>query len=262
MFGILKTKKDGVAPASVGVSQPKKAQSSEEVFQTALADFRRSVEITRDVRFQANLRLGQRQRGSAYIVSLLSLYVIFLSLLPNIFELDVFQTQLLLSFSIVLSVFVIFTSLIDGAQNFYHQGELLHQCARKLATIYHESKLIDYDKDPVGANATLKSLQDRYRHALDECPINHDNMDFFEEMATKPYLFTKYYNPKLKLTFVIWNKVKSTVMRRSWMIMHLAAFASITLATYVFVIQDAERRTDGGLLAEPLSVTLAPTAPS
>src|SRR5580692_570153 len=111
-------------------------------------DFRRSVEITRDVRFQANLRLVRRQRASSYIVSLLSLYVIGLSLIPNILSLQPYQSQILLACSIVLSVFVIFTSLIDGSQNFYHQRELLHQCARKIANINHRLKNIDVGADP------------------------------------------------------------------------------------------------------------------
>src|ERR1700761_1803612 len=91
-----------------------------DVLKDSLRDFKRSVEITRDVRFQANLRLSRRQKGSSYIVAMLSLYVIALSLLPNILYLDMAQTQVLLACSIVLSVFVIFTSLIDGAQNFFH----------------------------------------------------------------------------------------------------------------------------------------------
>ena len=97
-----------------------------DVLHAALKDFKRSVEITRDVRFQANLRLASRQRNSSYMISLLSLFVIALSLLPNIITLEQYQSQILLACSIVLSVFVIFTSLIDGSQNFYHQGELLH----------------------------------------------------------------------------------------------------------------------------------------
>lgn len=119
-----------------------------QLVQDAIDDFKRSVEITRDVRFQANLRLARRQRASSYIVSMLSLYVIGLSLIPNILTLAPYQNQILLGCSIILSVFVIFTSLIDGSQNFYHQGELLHQCARKVASLNHKLKNIDVDKDP------------------------------------------------------------------------------------------------------------------
>ena len=131
------------------------------------------------------MRLSRRQRGSSYIVALLSLYVIALSLLPNILDLKPFQNQILLACSVVLSVFVIFTSLIDGAQNFYHQGELLHQCARKIATIHHELKNIDIVNDRVKAEARLIECQAEYRQALDECPINHDNVDYLREMGWK-----------------------------------------------------------------------------
>jgi K+-sensing histidine kinase KdpD len=149
------------------------------VLECALRDFKRSVEITRDVRFQANLRLSARQRLSAYVVSTLSLFVIALSLIPNIIELKVFQSQILLGCSVVLSVFVIFTSLIDSAQNFFHQGELLHQCARKIATINHELKNIDIAKDPSVAAQALIALEKQYQLALDECPINHENVDYY-----------------------------------------------------------------------------------
>jgi hypothetical protein len=116
---------------------------SQDVLKIALEDFRRSVEITRDVRFQANLRLSRRQRASSYLVSMLSLLVISLSLIPNIYDIQHYQAQLLLGCSIILSVFVIFTSLLDGSQNFYHQGELLHQCARRVAAVNHALKNID-----------------------------------------------------------------------------------------------------------------------
>src|SRR5260370_23292989 len=110
------------------------------IIEEALRDFKRSVEITRDVRFQANLRLGKRQVASSYIISILSLYVISLSLVPNILLLKPYQNQILLACSIVLSVFIIFTSLLDSSQNFFHKGELLHSCARKVATINHQLK--------------------------------------------------------------------------------------------------------------------------
>src|SRR3954471_10619540 len=157
------------------------------VLEHALRDFKRSVEITRDVRFQANLRLSARQGLSAYFVSTLSLFVITLSLIPNILDLKPFQSQILLACSVVLSVFVIFTSLIDSAQNFFHQGELLHQCARKIATIHHDLKNIDIDQDSDRARNELKELEKRYQLALDECPINHENVDYYKEIVNKPH---------------------------------------------------------------------------
>jgi SMODS and SLOG-associating 2TM effector domain family 5 len=209
------------------------------VLETALADFKRSAEITRDVRFQANLRLSGRQRGSAYIVSLLSLYVISLSLIPNIVELKPFQSQILLGCSIVLSVFVIFTSLIDGAQNFFHQGELLHQCARKIATVHHALKTIDVFADPAIAKGQLEALQKTYQAALDECPINHENVDFYKEVASKPHLFPQQYNSWIPQTAISFGyKLLYWTLGKLWMAPHVTAFLVISLVVYFSIFLD------------------------
>lgn len=210
-----------------------------QVLKEAIKDFKRSVEITRDVRFQANLRLAGRQRASAYIVSFLSLYVIALSLVPNILDLKPFQTQILLACSIVFSVFVIFTSLIDGAQNFYHQGELLHQCARKIATVHHDLKNIDVDVNVDDARKEFSKLQKDYARALDECPINHANVDFYHEKVRKPYLFQENYPWRWKTPHRCWFWTRAFISGNFWIIPHVAALVVISIIVYVFVIQAA-----------------------
>lgn len=206
------------------------------VLETALREFKRSVEITRDVRFQANLRLAVRQRVSSYMVSFLSLYVIGLSLIPNILPLQQYQNQILLSSSIILSVFVIFTSLIDGAQNFYHQGELLHQCARKVATVYHKLKNIDPSANAEEAKSQLESLQAEYRTALDDCPINHANVDFIREMARKPHLFPVDYGSDKHGLKRFWYRCYAVVGPHTWMSLHLVAILVVSFVVYRFVL--------------------------
>ncbi|WJS99303.1 SLATT domain-containing protein [Novosphingobium humi] len=208
-----------------------------ELFKVALKDFQRSVEITRDVRFQANLRLMRRQERSAYMVSFLSLYVIALSLLPNVIEIDPHKNQLLLACSVILSVFVIFTSLIDGSQNFYHQGELLHRCARQVATVYHELKNIQAEKDLDAAWHDLRKLQSEYRHALDECPVNHANCDFSGQKARKPHLFPIDYGKNFHFLKRAWFYLHSWLGPNMWMWMHLAAIGAISVIVYIYVLK-------------------------
>lgn len=210
--------------------------SNKEILDIAVDDFKRSVEITRDVRFQANLRLGRRQRASSYMVSILSLYVISLSLIPNIYDLNKVQGQLLLACSVVLSAFIIFTSLIDGAQNFYHQGELLHQCARRVATIHHELKTIKVDEEASLIEKKLKELQEKYQKALDECPINHDNVDFYREIARKPHLFPVQYRFKYKLPVSLFYLFMGVVLEYSWIFFHIIAFIVVSLLVYMKVL--------------------------
>ncbi|QYO64788.1 SLATT domain-containing protein [Leptolyngbya sp. 7M] len=209
-----------------------------DVLHTALKDFKRSVEITRDVRFQANLRLAARQRNSSYLISLLSLFVIALSLLPNIIALQSYQSQILLACSVVLSAFIIFTSLIDGSQNFYHQGELLHQCARKVATVHHELKNIDPENDYDNAKKRLTELQEQYRQALDECPINHENVDFIKEQSYKPHHFPNNFakNHWIKLGQIQFKKLQAFIMAHLWMGLHLIALIGVCLIVYRFVL--------------------------
>ncbi|MBA2933048.1 SLATT domain-containing protein [Sphingomonas sp. CGMCC 1.13654] len=155
---------------------------------SSLHDLIRRTKITSDIRFQAALRLTTRQQGSTYGISCLSLFVIALSLLPNILSLHGYQNQILLSCSIVLSVFIIFTSIIDGAQNFIHQAELLRECARVVEKVYLEARQID-----LGAESNLISrvddLRRQYLKALDDCPINHDHVDYLLLRAREPRLF-------------------------------------------------------------------------
>ena len=210
-----------------------------DVLTSALRDFKRSVEITRDVRFQANLRLLRRHRASAYIVSILSTYVIALSLIPNVFNLAHFQNQVIFGCSIVLSVFVIFTSLIDGSQNFFHQGELLHQCVRKIATIHIVLKTVKPHGDVNSAKARMDELQRRYQAALDECPINHDNVDYHRELANKPHLFPDQYAGKWRWGFEKWNRFLSVFLSLSWMTLHLFALGSVSFIVYVAIFSGA-----------------------
>jgi len=207
------------------------------VIEAAVEDFRRSVEITRDVRFQANLRLAKRQRLSSYVVSFLSLYVISLSLLPNIISLDPTKSQILLACSIILSVFIIFTSLIDGAQNFHHQGELLHLCARKLAKVHQDLKKLDVNVDPTKAGDILGELQAQYRKALDECPINHDNVDFVRQKAVKPHLFPRDYARSFKIPLMLWYRIYAKIACYSWLFTHVIAVTTISIVVYVFVFK-------------------------
>jgi hypothetical protein len=221
------------------------------IIEEALSEFKRSVEITRDVRFQANLRLAIRQVASSYIISILSLYVISLSLVPNILSLKPYQSQILLACSIVLSVFIIFTSLLDSSQNFFHKGELLHSCARKVATINHKLKSIDVEKDPAAALEQLNRLQIEYQAALDECPTNHDNVDFYKQKGYKPHLFPREYQiakskiPELrKIVLRTHYYIVSFILSHIWMSLHLGALIVISIVVVRFVLLGAQAVPD------------------
>jgi hypothetical protein len=139
----------------------------------------------------------------------------------------------------VFSVFVIFTSLIDGAQNFYHQGELLHQCARKLATVHHNLKNIDVDADNAKARSNFADLQKEYAQALDECPINHANVDFYHEKVRKPNLFPDNYKYRWITPLRFWYWIRASIFGNFWVSPHIAVLVGISIVVYIFVISAA-----------------------
>lgn len=235
---------------------------SEDSFSKTLAYFTRAVEKTTSARFAAAKRLESRQRQSSYVVSLLSLFVIALSLIPNVLDLHQYQNQILLGCSIVLSVFVIFASLIDGSRDYNRRSEMLHDCARKTARIMHTLRRIEVAGRLDAASEELKNLQDEYQKVLDGCPINHDDVDYMSVIVEKPELFKERYE-----VFWPWLKrrndaVRYTIMRVAWLILPFSAVTIISLIVLIFVlwgskpVRDSQQTGEASVI-RPLSVMQA-----
>ena len=193
----------------------------------------RSVEITRDSRFQANLRLNDREKTSSYVISFLSLSVIFLSLVPTFHETTDQENRILLASSIIISVFIIFTNLIDGSSNFFHKGELLHRCARGAGKVLLKLKLLDPSSKDF--DLEFESLKRKYQKILDQCPVNHDNVDYRKARIQKPEHFigrTYSKDKNLLRVQVFGDKVVHFFVSRSWLTPHIIAWLIIAGLTY------------------------------
>lgn len=203
---------------------------------TPLQELKRKVQITKDARFQAHRRLERRHHYSSYLISLLSLYVIALSLYPNIFSLTPQQSQLLLAGSVVLSVFIIILSLSEGARNFYHKGEVLHDNARILGQLHNKLELLS-EADPDLINK-ISSIAKDYEAAIDRCPTNHDNVDYLRVKLEKPWLFSWYFSGYRFFDF--WYRrfvqCKCFLSEFSWVILPGAFVVLITFVLINFLL--------------------------
>ena len=196
-----------------------------------ISDLKRRVEITRDTRFQANLRLERRQKASYFAISILSLFVILLSLLPNILALSNADEQILLALTVVSSVFIIITTFLEASGNFVHKGEQLHRSARKVAAVYNQLMLVNGSEDD--ELDRIRQLQEEYQAALDECAFNHDNLDYFLIKATKPSLFKgRIYDGWGSSGVRVIRYAIYKLREYSWLVPH----ALVTIFSLVFVI--------------------------
>lgn len=206
-------------------------------------DLKRRVEITRDARFQANLRLERRNKSSYFIISILSLFVIVLSLVPNIYRLSPAGSQALLALSIINSVFVIITTFLEASGNFVHRGEQLHRSARKVATVFNKLMLLTPDERV--EKEKISSLQKEYQDALDDCPFNHDNMDYDLIKAKKPSLFEgRIYRGKFDLLFIGLRLLKYKTSEYLWLAPHFLVLAATVFALWWIVFADGLGKTD------------------
>ncbi len=201
-----------------------------------IVNLRRSIEITKDARFHANRRLSNRHKNSAYMISILSTGVILLSLIPNFWVLTQPQVQILLTSSIMLSVFIIFTSLLDSSSNFYYRAEVLHHCARKLHKVFYDSQ--DINPDSPDARNELAKLRQKYEDILADCSVNHDGIDYMRVRIGKPRLFSEHYSanpiayyPQRGLDFIMYQ---FALVR--WTIPHLIVGAIVTIVVSRFIL--------------------------
>ena len=203
--------------------------------QDIIDELQRSIEITRDARFRANLRLAQRNKMSGYVVALLSTYVILLSLIPNFHPGDPQKAQILLSCSILVSVFIIFTSLLDSSSNYYHKGELLHQSARGVANVYYDSRLLDANS--ASFLADLDSVRKEYKKVLEECPFNHDDLDYKFVRLRRPDLFPRHYatNSFLYGLQRIMDYMAYYLRLYAWLYPHAIVLALVSYVVFRFV---------------------------
>jgi uncharacterized membrane protein len=198
-------------------------------------DLKRRIEITRDARFQSNLRLERRNKSSYFVIALLSLFVIVLSLVPNIYKLTPAGSQALLALSIINSVFVIITTFLEASGNFVHRGEQLHRSARKIATVFNKLMLLN-PEEKMDKNK-IQNLQIEYQTALDDCPFNHDNIDYDRVKATKPSLFRgKIYEGPASPIIANLRFLKYKIFEYLWTLPHLIVFAVTLFSLYWIVL--------------------------
>lgn len=225
------------------VHEIKPEKSKDDVRLEPFNDLKRRVEITRDTRFQANLRLERRNKSSYLVIALLSLFVIILSLVPNIYRLSPAGSQALLALSIINSVFVIITTFLEASGNFVHRGEQLHRSARKVATVFNKMMLLSpeerLDKEKISA------LQKEYQDALDDCPFNHNNMDYDLIKATKPSLFAgRIYQGRFEWIAVRWRFLKYRISEYLWLTPHLVVLSVTLGALYWIVVSNGLGETE------------------
>jgi hypothetical protein len=137
-----------------------------------------------------------------------------------------------------------------------HRGELLHVCARGTETVLKEARVLDTQ-----GNSFIHDVQElkaRYQDILDNCPVNHDNVDYLKAKLQKPQLFIgRHYSHKrgwfLFQRFV--DHLRYRFESWAWVIPHFLAIAAVGIVLKIFIFDDAQQIP----VAPPAVPDVAPT---
>ncbi len=203
-----------------------------------IRDLKRRIEITRDIRFKAANGLSKRNTTSMYIISTLSLYVIGIALIPTIFRLETYQNAIISALSIVLSIFIIFTSIIEGTKDHRYLSRVFHECASKLVTLNIEIRDINTDI----SEDRLCELTNKYNFIIEDCKENHDDVYYYKIISERPDLFPKEYNRGLignKITYLKYLSL-AFVYEYRWMFFQISSIIASSIIIYIYIIRVAE----------------------
>jgi hypothetical protein len=130
---------------------------------------------TKSARFNAHTRLLRRHRFSIAATSILSCYLVGISLYQLAFESAISATgiRLLSVTNIVVSVFLIMITLLENARNYGNEGERMRENALAISKIYNEFQALTV--------AEADQLRDKYAAAYSdlmiEAKLNHSDID-------------------------------------------------------------------------------------
>jgi hypothetical protein len=171
-----------------GKFEPAEAAAKDiKVTEGRLDRLQRRIEATKAIRFQATIRLIRRHKLSAYVTAMMSLYVIGLSLIPNVFALSQKQAQVLLACTIVMSTFIVILTLTEGYESFLHKAEVLHDSARQLNRLAFNMSQKDIRSE--GSGDWMLEVAKEYESIIDKSVVNHAECDYIRVRARRPELF-------------------------------------------------------------------------
>jgi SMODS and SLOG-associating 2TM effector domain family 5 len=199
---------------------------------------RRRIHATRTIRFRSHIRLERRHRLSSYVIALLSIIVIAISVMPNIYLLNPRQDRVLLACTIIMSTFIICLVLTECYESFYHKASVLHQNARRLDELSFELSL-----EILPSWDRMRDITRSYNDILQACPLNHAHSDYLWVKARYPDHFgfigsSDENGAGSQLpghTSRAWDRLKAAISEFAWMIVPLFVCVATIYAMYSVV---------------------------
>jgi hypothetical protein len=161
------------------------------------AELIRSAKITAGARFRAAARLTKRDYMLTWMTALSSSYVIGLTIVPKFINLPKEVESNLGFVTVVFSVLILVSSLVQFAGRYSVDAEQHHRSALEVNEIRRDMELASGSGD----HRKLSELVHQYNAVLQKFSINHDEIDLRTFHSEKPAEFPWVTGCWWKLTF-------------------------------------------------------------
>ena len=136
---------------------------------------------TKGSRFNAARRLNNKYQSSLSSISILSIYGIAIPILqgivknPQCLEInDIYN-----AISLILSVFTLVISLLEGAKNYQLRAEKLHKNAVELSKLQRDLEYLMVSQlGDAEFRQKVGDISVKYEELIKECPENHEPEDY------------------------------------------------------------------------------------
>ncbi|MGF1486187.1 MAG: SLATT domain-containing protein [Prochloraceae cyanobacterium] len=153
----------------------------EDPVQKYAKDLKESISKTRECRFNAARRLSNKNQLSIASISFVSVYSIAIAIIQNIFDFSECKNlnNVFTIVSILLSIFILVVSLLEGANNYQLKADRLHSNAIELSAIAREIKCLKIlNLSEKEYREKLCELGNQYENKIKNCPENHNPLDY------------------------------------------------------------------------------------
>lgn len=175
---------------------------------------------TRGCRFNASRRLNNQYQFSITSISILSVFGIAIPIIQN--NIDTTKCSnintLYTLVSILLSIFILVLSLLEGSKNYQVKAERLHINAVEISSVYHQLEQLRDIPTKEEIEQKLKDINKKYDKLIRICPENHEPDDYL--------LFQAQYNENCKI-----SRLRSTYLKIKYYWLYFVLVLTISMVT-------------------------------
>lgn len=149
---------------------------------TAYEVLENKLALTKAARFEAYRRLKARATLSTYTLSIVSGYLMVISLQPFLKTYEIIPPEYVESFSLVTSIFMLILSLLESGNDYSTQAEHFHYSGKIINKLYSDlrnSKSMSTNGQEL--NSKIVELSKEYHQHIMGCPVNAEPID--DELA-------------------------------------------------------------------------------